>query len=96
MFWLYSPVILELILRTTRNCTRMRFLNWTATQNRIGMIASTISANCQLIQSMKIMAVTMLNTAQVTSTIPQVTSWAMRSESEVTRDMIQPTGVRLK
>ena len=60
------------------------------------MIASTISANCQLIQSMKIMAVTMLNTAHVTSTIPQVTSWAMRSESEVTRDMIQPTGVRLK
>ena len=27
MFWLYSPVILELILRTTRYCTRMRFLN---------------------------------------------------------------------
>ncbi len=28
--------------------------------------------------------------------MPQVTSWAMRSESDVTRDMIHPTGVLLK
>ena len=43
------------------------------------MIASTISANCQLIQNMKIRAVTMLNIAHVTSSSPQVTSCAMRS-----------------
>ena len=38
----------------------------------------------------------MFITPQVTSNRPQVTSSAMRSVSEVTRDMIQPTGVRSK
>ncbi|OQA13486.1 MAG: hypothetical protein BWY63_03451 [Chloroflexi bacterium ADurb.Bin360] len=62
----------------------------------MGRITATTSASFQLIIAMKIMDVTMFNTAHVESTIPQVTSCAMRSESEVTRDMIQPTGVRSK
>ena len=42
-----------------------------------------------------IYAVTMLTTPQVTSSMPHVTSSEMRTESLVTRDMIQPTGVLL-
>ena len=38
----------------------------------------------------------MFSIAQIMSSMPQVTSRPMRSESDVTRDMIQPTGVRLK
>ena len=74
----------------------MRFLNHTAMINRTGINASTISASFQLISSMKIIEVVTLMTAQTTSSMPHVTSCAMRSESEVTRDMIQPTGVRPK
>ena len=45
--------------------------------------------------SMNTNAVTMLTTPAVTSSMPHVTSSAMRTESLVTRDMIQPTGVLL-
>jgi hypothetical protein len=38
----------------------------------------------------------MLISPHVESSVPQVTSSAMRLESELTRAMIQPTGVRLK
>ena len=71
-------------------------MNCTATTTRIGIVTSTISARRQLMYSMKAMALVMLKIAQTTSSMPQVTSCATFSESEVTRDMIQPTGVRPK
>ena len=44
---------------------------------------------------MKKSAVKILKVDQVTSSRPQVTSSATRSVSDVTRLMIQPTGMRL-
>jgi len=60
------------------------------------MVPRTINESRQLRRAMKYMEVMMLTIAHVTSNMPQVTSCAMRSESDVTRDMIQPTGVLLK
>ncbi len=62
---------------------------------RTGMINSIIIASCQLMINMNTKAVAMFSTDQVTSIRPQVTRSAIRLESEVTRDMIQPTGVLL-
>ena len=45
---------------------------------------------------MKAIAVPMFTMPQVISSSPQLTSSPTREESEVTRDMIQPTGVRSK
>ena len=71
-------------------------MNWAATMTRIGITASTIRASFQLMINIKYRAVAMFITPQVTSNSPQVTNSAMRSVSEVTRAMIQPTGVRSK
>ena len=46
-------------------------------------------------RNMKKAALVIFSSAQVESSRPQVTNSATRSESDVTRDMIQPTGVRL-
>ena len=54
------------------------------------------SASCQLMMAMKNTAVAMFIIPHVTSSRPHVTNSATRSESDVTRDMIQPTGVRSK
>jgi hypothetical protein len=48
-----------------------------------------------LITNIKKVEVAIFINAQVLSSRPQVISSATRSESEVTRDMIQPTGVWL-
>ena len=96
MFSLNAPVILELILRASRNCTMIFCLNQAEITTSTGIIGTMISAICQLISSMKITPVVMFITAQVVSSKPQVTSSAIRSVSEVRRDMIQPTGVRSK
>ena len=71
------------------------FLNCTATTTSTGIARKTTRASCQLIISMKIAAVAIFMMPQVTSRKPQVTNSATRSESDVTRDMIQPTGVTL-
>ena len=55
-----------------------------------------MSASRQLITAIKAKAVMMRVTPQVMSMKPQETSSAMRTESEVTRDIIQPTGVLSK
>ncbi len=47
-------------------------------------------------RNMKTMATAILVIPQVTSSRPHVTSSAMRSVSDVTRDIIQPTGVLSK
>ena len=88
-------MILELILRTSRYSTMMRRLNWNATMTMTGMIRLTMAASCQSMMAMKNTAVAMLMMPQVTSSSPHVTSSARRSVSDVTRDMIQPTGVLL-
>jgi hypothetical protein len=85
---------LELSLRTLRNSGQDALAELDGHHDQHRDDASTISASCQLISSMKKAAVVMFMMPQVTSSRPQVTSSAMRSESEVTRDMIQPTGVR--
>ena len=71
----------------------MRFLNWAATTSKIGMKTRMMSASRQLMTSIKIKAVVIFKIPQVISSKPQVTKLAIRSESEVTRDIIQPTGV---
>ena len=58
-------------------------------------MVSTTSASRQLINSINTAALRMLRIAQVLSSTPHVISSATRSVSDVTRDMIQPTGVRL-
>ena len=74
----------------------MRVLNQTATITITGTMASTTRASRQLISDIKTSAVPTFRIAQVTSTMPHVTNSAMRPASLVTRDMIQPTGVRSK
>ncbi len=56
----------------------------------------TSSASRQLMNSMKPDATSTLVMPQVTSSNPHVTRSAMRSVSDVTRDMIQPTAVLSK
>ena len=72
----------------------MRFLNRIATTNNKGMIAITTSANCELISIMKYRDVPIFARPHITSSKPQLTNQPMRSVSEVSRDMTQPTGVR--
>ncbi len=59
------------------------------------MMASTINPSRQLIVIMKYVEVMIFRLPQTMSKNPQVTSWATRSESELTRDISQPTGVLL-
>jgi len=95
MFSLKAPVILEFIFRTLRNSPRMRLRNCKATMNKIGSAAKTTRAMRQLMYSMKAIEVSTLISAEVESSSPQVTRSATRSESDVTREIIQPTGVLL-
>ncbi len=60
-----------------------------------GMVTLTISASRQSMKAMNTSDVEMLSTPQAVSTRPHVTNSATRSVSEVTRDIIQPTGVLL-
>ena len=60
------------------------------------MTNSTIKASCQLMASMNTNELMMLSAPAAVSSRPHVISSEMRTESEVTRDMIQPTGVLLK
>ena len=60
----------------------------------VGITNSIIKASCQLMMTMKISAVIRFKTAQVISSVPQVIRSAIRLASDVTRDIIQPTGVR--
>ena len=83
-------------MRTRRNWTMIRLWNWTATNNIIGITPRTTNANLQLMIIIKNSAVVTFMRPQVTSSRPQVTNSEILPESEVTRDMIQPTGVRSK
>ena len=66
MFSLYAPVIFELILRTLRILDQDALLELHGhDQQDRERWRSTISASCQLMMNMKIMAVTMLSTPQV-------------------------------
>jgi len=74
----------------------MRCLNQNASPIMTGMIETTIRLNRQLMVIIKMTDVMILRAAQMISIIPQVTSSEIRPESEVTRDIIQPTGVLSK
>ena len=88
-------MILELIRRTSRYWVIIRCWKKIATATITGTIAMTIQVSGQEICAINQSAVRILMAAKVTSRSPQVINSATRSVSEVTRLMIQPTGVRL-
>ena len=96
MVSLYAAVIFEFSLRTLRNSPTILFLNTTATTTSRGMAAKMSPARRALMRNMNTVDETMLESAQHTSSMPHVMSPEMRPESEVTRAMIQPTGVLSK
>ncbi len=57
------------------------------------MIATTINAKRQLMENINTKEIKILTIANDESTNPQVIRSAIRKLSELTRDIIQPTGV---
>jgi hypothetical protein len=96
MVSLKEAVIFEFTWRTFRYWRMIRCLKYAPAKTSTGMVRNTRMASFHCRYSMKHRADTMLIPAQVKSSRPQVTRSATLAGSEVTRDMIHPTGVRSK